>query len=104
MEMSRGLLAVLALLGMGMCWDVAIVLEGSSALWIGLLLLIGRVAAIAGILLRTRVGWLLAVGFFVVIIALNLMAAPLEGAAAVVRVFLPVLCLGYLLIMRSEFD
>ena len=60
METSRGLLAILALLALGLCWDVAIIVEGGSALWIVLAVLAGRIAAIVGILMRTKAGWLAA--------------------------------------------
>ncbi len=74
-------------------------------MWVGIVLLIGRIAAIAGIVMRTTVGWYLAMGFFRAIISLNLVASGVPvGLGAVIRVFLPVLCAGYLVIMKSEFD
>ena len=105
MEMSRGLLTIIALLAMGTCWDVVIITQGGMATWIGIVLLIGRIAAIIGIVLRTTTGWLLAVAFFAAISALNLLAdgTPI-GLGAAIRLFLPILCLGYLVLMRSEFQ
>ena len=105
MEMSRGLLAIIALLSLGMCLDGLAITQGGAATWIGIVLLIGRLAAIIGIIMRTTTGWYLAVAFFVAIISLNLIAGGLAGGiGAAIRVFLPVLCLGYLILMKSEFD
>jgi hypothetical protein len=105
MEMSRGLLAILALLALGLCWDVAIIVEGGSALGVVLALLAGRIAAMVGILMRSRVGWLLAIGFFVAIIALNVVAlGQMGGVAIFISILLPVLCLVYLVAVRAEFE
>ena len=104
MDMPKGLLVILGLLSLGMCWDVAIITQGGAGLWIGLLLLIGRIAAIGGILVRSRTGWMFAVGFFVAIIALNLAAGPIQGLGSLLRVLIPAGCLVYLFFMRGEFD
>lgn len=103
--MSRGLLAILALLALGFCLDVARWVEDGPALWVGLALLAGRIAAIMGILIRTRVGWLLAIGFFVAIIASNLAALEQMGGVAIcMGLLIPLLCLGYPVVVRAEFE
>lgn len=69
-------------------------------------LLIGRLAAIVGICMRNRVGWLLAIGFFIVIIGLNGVVLANSGAGGVglLRLIVPVGCLIYLFTARGEFD
>ena len=102
MDFPRGLLVILALLSLGMCLEGMTLFSSdagvSRLLVLGVLL--GRIMAIVGIIMRNRVGWFLALGFFAVIVALNLAA----GGAAVFGVFVPGLCLIYLLFIKGEFD
>lgn len=106
METPRGLIIILGLLALGFCWDVAIVAQGGPGVVIMVLVLVGRIAAIVGILLRTTFGWWLAFGFFGLIVVLNIAAAPLTAnpAGALVRIAIPLGCLVYLGTLRSEFD
>jgi hypothetical protein len=75
METPKGLIIILGLLALGTCSDVAVAIEGGVGAWIAVAVLVGRIAAIAGILMRSQTGWYLALGFFAVIIALNALAA-----------------------------
>ena len=104
MEMPKGLMIILALLSLGMCWDVAIIANGGEGMWIVIVLLVGRLAAIGGILKRDRLGWFLAMGFFVVILALNALAASMpEAGVSPLQIAIPVVCLIYLFATRTEF-
>jgi hypothetical protein len=105
MEMPRGLMIILALLALGMCLDVSVVIQGGPGRWLMLIVLVGRIAAIAGILMRTQKGWALALSFFVVIIALNAAAAANGGGSpqALAGMVVPAGCAIYLLTVRNEF-
>ncbi len=110
METPRGLLIILGLLSLGFCWDVANIWHGGPipVIVILVLLLIGRIAAIFGILQRTMTGWWLAVVFFFVIVALNAAAMMIAGEtlaiAAGIRLVIPLGCLLYLVALRTEFE
>ena len=106
MEMPRGLLIILALLSLGFCSDVSIITHGGPSFWIALLLLLGRIAAIGGILMRTRNGWWLAMGFFALLILLNLQVLLVmgQGVLGFFGLLIAVICLLYLLGMRTEFE
>lgn len=107
MDIPTGLKIILVLLALGICGDVAIIMEGGSAWVLILALFLGRLGAIWGILKRSATGWWLTVSFFVVIVGLNVVAAILEGHVSLfsfARVIIPGGCLVYLLLIRSEFD
>jgi len=106
METPRGLLVVLALLSLGACVDVAAIWQGGVGVWIAIVVLVGRIAAISGILMRTQKGWFLAIGFFVLIIILNALAAmnAVNPFRAVAGLIVPLGCAVYLLMVRDEFD
>lgn len=105
MEMSRGLLIILGLLSLGICSDAAGAWQGGSARIILIAMLVGRLAAIVGILMRTRTGWWLAVGFFGALIMLNLMVlAESGGALGVIGLIVSLGCAAYLVAQRNEFE
>lgn len=105
MEYPRGLLIILALLALGGCWDVSAIVQWGPGAVIAIFLLLGRIAAIAGICMRNNTGWWLAISFFVVIIGLSIMVAASTGQSiAVASAVVPTGCLLYLVFIKSEFD
>ena len=104
MGIPLGLMIILALLAIGGCFDVALIVNGTAGVVFPILVLVGRVAAIVGILMRTRTGWFLSLGFFGAIIALNALATS-SGAstATLVGTIVPAICAIYLVSKRSEF-
>lgn len=106
METPRSLMFVLGLLSLGMCFDVVGIFQG-GLWWLYGALLIGRIAAIYGILLRTTTGFWLAVGFFAAILALNglvLSSGVVSPTAAAVALIMPAICLVVLFANKSEFE
>lgn len=110
MEMSRSLMIVLALLSLGMCGDMINIYQGAIPKWFAISFLLGRLAAIGGLITRTRRGFQLAMGFFCAIILLNLLAAGLSPDAAqgasrvVIGAGMPLICIAVLWICRDEFE
>ena len=105
MEMPRGLIVILGLLSLGVCWDISAIVQGGPGVVIMLLILAGRIAAIVGIFMRSRIGWWLAVTFFGLIVGLNALVIAANAAPITVLfgVLVPAGCLVYLVTVRSEF-
>lgn len=110
MEMSRGLMIILALLSLGVCGDVVNIYQGAFARWFAISVLVGRLAAIGGILTRTRKGFQAAIGFFFGIIGLNFLAVALSpdpaqmSSRAVIGAGMPLICIAVLWVCRDEFE
>lgn len=106
-EFPRGLLVVLCVLSLGICADGGAVYYGGPYWWIALLALLGRLAAIGGIVARSRTGWWLAMGFFIVIIALNVSVALMvktQGFSMLMGTIVPAACALYLVSAKGEFE
>jgi|GEM_PF-5920289 len=106
-EMPRGLMVIMFLLAIGFCGDAAALYSGGSATVIAIVivLILAKVAAIWGMLMRTQTGWIVAVSVFAVIVILNALAVSGSQAPVVLlRLLIPVGCLVYLIMIKNEFD
>lgn len=104
MEFPRGLIAIIGLLSLGICFDGATVLEAGPRWGIALMLLMGRLASIVGLIMRNRVGWFIALGFFGAIIAINAaVAMSSSGLGIFLGLIVPAGCFVYLIVIRDEF-
>lgn len=106
-DFPRGLLVIMFFLAIGFCGDASMLYQGGPTMYVVILvaLILGKIACIVGILMRTQTGWILAVSFFGVMAALNLLAfTQVTSVVGIIRLGLTVACLGYLITMKSEFD
>lgn len=105
MEYPRGLMIILALLALGTCSDVFAVYEWGPGATLAVGLLVGRIAAMAGICMKNTQGWWMAVSFFGVIILLSvLVVVNTQNPKSVVMAIIPTACIIYLVAIKSEFE
>ncbi len=104
MDYPKGLAFILLLLILGACFNVFNISQLEPGWPIVAVILAGQIAAMVGILKKDRTGWFMAMGFFGVIIVLNVVAGALgAGASALAGLILPIICCVYLLYLKDEF-
>jgi len=106
-DFPRGLLIILFLLAVGFCGDAVALYQGGPTLAVVVLiaLILGKIACVWGILMRTQTGWLIAVSFFGILAALNLLTfVQIQSGVGIVRLAITIACLGYLIVLKNEFD
>ena len=103
MEYPKGLAFILLLLTLGACFNIFNVYQMGEGWPIVAVILAGQIAAMVGILKKDRTGWFMAIGFFGVIIVLNIVAGAVVGGAAVIGLILPVICFACLFFLKDEF-
>ncbi len=103
MEYPKGLAFILLLLTLGACFNIFSISQFEPGWAFGAVILGGQIAAMVGILKKDRTGWFMAIGFFGVIIVLNIVGGAVVGGVAVLRLIPPVICFAYLFFLKDEF-
>ena len=105
MEFPRGLLLVIGWLSLGICVSGFRLFEGTASSWLVGGFLVGRLAAIFGIMSRKQLGWCLALLYMMAIITWNGINGALAGSPSVIAdLVLPAGCLIYLITVKDEFE